>query len=241
MPSGRTHDRIGVIASPLLATATTATLLVWQQQPALDALMGGLVLTASHLACTNWLSPDLDLGSSEIAGRWGRLDFIWRPYDLLIPHRHWLSHSGFSAILRLLYLFVALNLICFSIALVMLVMTIVIGLFVSGTASGREFVLWLFATYITFGTGGIGLAMTYPILAFLTLLGAFISDALHSVSDIISTSIKRRRHQKLLAALPPIVRSHRRRAQILAPLKSLSRLRWPQRQRRPRKRYRTSR
>jgi len=242
MPSGRTHDLIGVVASPVLAAGTTATLGLWLQQPALHALFGGLVLTASHLACTNWLSPDLDLGSSEIAGRWGRLRFIWEPYDRMVPHRHWLSHSGFSAMLRLLYLFIALNLICLSVALIMLVMTFLIGLFISGTASGREVVLWLFATYLTIGTAGIGLVESYPTEAGLLLLGAFIADALHTVADYISTWIKRRRYRRLLAALPPLVRSRRQRAQLLSALRSFRPFGGSRRSERPRRRaYRPSR
>lgn len=239
MPSGRTHDLIGVVASPILLATTTVALGLGLKQPALGALMGGLVLTSSHLACTNWLSPDLDLGSSEIAGRWGRLRFIWGPYDRMVPHRHWLSHSGFSAILRLLYLFAALNIMSFSIALVMLVMTFVIGLFVSGTASGREVIVWLFDQYLALGTAGFKLVETYPVETGLFLLGAFISDLLHTVADLISTWVKRRRYRRLVAMLPPIVRSRRHRAQMLASLRAI---RWPRRQQRARRRqYRASR
>ncbi len=37
--------------------------------------------------------------------RWGILQFIWHPYQKLIPHRNWKSHAPvLGSLLRLLYL-----------------------------------------------------------------------------------------------------------------------------------------
>ena len=196
MPSGATHDKIAVAVSPLAAGITSATLAWGLHAPPLSALFGGLILTASHLACSNWLSPDLDLGSSEIDERWGRLRFIWRPYDRAVPHRHWMSHSGFSVLGRLLYLYLALNLILLGVGVVMLLQALLIGLFVSGTPTGQAVASWLVNQYLVLSSGGVRLVLSYPQVALLVIIGAVLSDALHSISDVISTALKRRRHKR---------------------------------------------
>jgi uncharacterized metal-binding protein len=190
MPSGATHDRIAVVASPLLAAGATGVGL-WLGQAPLAALMGGALLTASHLACSQWLSPDLDLGSSEIDERWGMLAPIWRPYERAIPHRHWLSHSGLSALLRLAYLFVALNVILLGVGLIVLLQGAAIGLFIADLPGSRMVWAWLWAQYLAVSTAGLALVLAQPAAALAIMAGALAADLLHTVADLIDTRRKR--------------------------------------------------
>jgi uncharacterized metal-binding protein len=192
MPSGETHDRIAVAVSPLLLIggAVCAREL---GQPPMAALLDGLLLTASHLACSHWLSPDLDLGSSPIDKRWGVLAPIWRPYERLIPHRHWLSHSGLSAFLRLAYLFVALNIVLLGLGLLVLLQGFLIGLFIADSPESAVLWRWLREQYVAVSTAGLALLRDRPAETLAVVAGAFFSDFIHTVSDRVDTARKRRR------------------------------------------------
>lgn len=94
MPGYKTHDKIGVAASPVI---TLTSIYVG------NSIQYTTVLITGFLIATYFFSPDLDL-NSRIYRRWGLLRFIWYPYRKLIHHRSWLSHSGpISATLRLFY------------------------------------------------------------------------------------------------------------------------------------------
>jgi uncharacterized metal-binding protein len=201
MPDGLTHDRIAVAASPVLAVAAIAAQ-HWGGRPPLEALMGGLLLTASHLACSHWLSPDLDLGSALIDERWGVLRPIWWPYERLIPHRHWLSHSGFSAVLRLAYLFLALNLVLAAMALVILAEGALVGLFVADIAGSARIFAFLFEQYVSVSTAGRALLGEHPAEAAAVAIGAIAADLLHTGADRIDTARKLRRRHRRRAARP---------------------------------------
>jgi len=99
MPGHHTHDKIGVIITPVIAAVS-----IYTQQHVMTTIM----VSASFLCATYMFSPDLDL-NSRIYRRWGLLRWIWLPYQHCIKHRSWLSHSGpISATIRLLYLCVFL-------------------------------------------------------------------------------------------------------------------------------------
>ncbi len=99
MPNHKTHDKIGLVVTPVLAAVS-----VYSGQ----SLVNTTALVTGFLLSTYYLSPDLDL-NSRIYHRWGLLRFIWFPYQKLIKHRSWLSHSGpVSATIRLLYLMIFL-------------------------------------------------------------------------------------------------------------------------------------
>jgi uncharacterized metal-binding protein len=199
MPDGLTHDQIAVAAAPLLlGTATLAQ--HWAGRPPLEALLGGLLLTASHLACSHWLSPDLDLGSAPIDRRWGVLRPIWRPYERLIPHRHWLSHSGLSALLRLAYLYVALNLVLAAVALLILAESALVGLFIVDTPGSAAIWAFLREQYVRMSTAGLALIRERPAEAALVALGAVAADLLHTAADRIDTARKTRRRPRRRAA-----------------------------------------
>lgn len=100
MPSGKTHDRITLIAC-LPVSAAGGVLAYWLNAPEVPA-----VLTASFVFGGFMFSPDLDCRSYPYY-RWGWFRWIWVPYQRLIPrHRSVWSH-GFvvGTALRLLYLF----------------------------------------------------------------------------------------------------------------------------------------
>ena len=91
MPGHKTHDTIGVAS---VIPTSIATIYLGYGIPTVVALGLGVTLA------TYFLSPDLDL-NSRIYRRWGLLRWIWIPYQRVIHHRSWLSHSGpISATLR---------------------------------------------------------------------------------------------------------------------------------------------
>jgi len=188
MPNAQRHDELAIISAIVMTPISGATWLLLDASPQ-QAAINTAILVGSHLACSHWLSPDLDIDSS-IDNRWGIFGFLWKPYEKAIPHRHWLSHSGFSVLLRLGYLLLI-------IALVLLLVELVLaGTLLSVYAWLERFV------------------RTHPLEIGLFLLGAFISDALHTITDHISTTRKRwtrNMPRPLRALLNPRYRRRRRR------------------------------
>jgi uncharacterized metal-binding protein len=102
VPSGRTHDRVTLWSLPLIA--------------------GGTLLTTSRADLAFWVSggflfsglifgPDLDLYSFHYQ-RWGKLRWLWRPYQKAIKHRSIWSHGPIiGTIGRILYLSLWLSLV----------------------------------------------------------------------------------------------------------------------------------
>lgn len=100
MPGYKTHDKIGIGVTPVIAGAS---IYLGNTTEYTVLLVTGFILS------TYLLSPDLDL-NSRIYRRWGLLRFIWLPYQKVIHHRSWLSHSGpVSATIRLAYLLLLLT------------------------------------------------------------------------------------------------------------------------------------
>ncbi|MBD2019283.1 metal-binding protein [Leptolyngbya sp. FACHB-36] len=93
MSDGKTHDFITISTSPVigcLAAQMSATVAV---TTTIGYLVGGLLL-----------SPDLDVKSRPWR-RWGWLRFIWLPYQKLVPHRSWISHTPIvGTLIQLSYL-----------------------------------------------------------------------------------------------------------------------------------------
>ncbi|RUM59292.1 MAG: hypothetical protein DSY53_03255 [Persephonella sp.] len=100
MPSGDTHELINIVALPVALTII---------QP-----YGFIPFIAGYLFSTYYLSPDLDLPQSKATQRWGRLRFIWKPYQSFIPHRNFISHFPIiSSILRLIYVIIPILLVTY--------------------------------------------------------------------------------------------------------------------------------
>lgn len=85
MPNGTTHDTITKITTPIPAVGTYLLT---------NSIPLALLVGASHLFSGLWLSPDLDLPGTHPHKRWKSLglDWIWLPYEKLIPHRG-ISHT----------------------------------------------------------------------------------------------------------------------------------------------------
>jgi uncharacterized metal-binding protein len=174
MPSGKVHDRITVIGAAV--AAPTYYLLT----PVPKDLAAGVTLVVAILFSGLFLSPDLDLNSS-IYHRWGPLRFLWWPYQKLMPHRSYLSHSFIvGPLLRVAYFAVMMW-----------------GLFRFGT--------WIASFFITFDRNGIskryadvvvGLWQTYPWDVEMAALGIFLGTALHCGADIVVSRLFHRRHRR---------------------------------------------
>ncbi|MDS3860726.1 metal-binding protein [Thermosynechococcaceae cyanobacterium BACA0444] len=107
MPSGRVHDRVTVVLSPLAGLGAG----VWGQRWELATLAIVGVLVSGF-----FLSPDLDILSKPYQ-RWGWLRWLWWPYQRFIPHRSWLSHGPIiGTVLRVAYLIGWLSLIGFGLS-----------------------------------------------------------------------------------------------------------------------------
>lgn len=172
MPNAPTHDRIAVLTGVGLVPLTAGSLLALGTDVERTAVDTAL-LVGTHLVCSYWLSPDLDIDSA-IDNRWGPLRVLWLPYQKLTPHRHWFSHSGISALLRLLYLVLMANLII-----------LVVSLVIPGAP--QNLLLWLEAVI-----------RSYPREALFIGIGAVISDLVHTISDRVHTRLKRRRFLRKL-------------------------------------------
>lgn len=170
MPSGVVHDRITAVGAVLAAP------LWWYLAPhPQDNTVGGALVVGILFA--GWmLSPDLDLNSS-IYKRWGPLRFLWWPYQKIVPHRHWISHSWvLSPALRVSYLLALLWLSSWA-------------------------VLWGIRQSSGLGPGvpqrtPVDLVQDlyhhYPQATLFGALGLVIGTALHSGADTVQTFLKKR-------------------------------------------------
>jgi uncharacterized metal-binding protein len=101
LPSGRTHDRVTLWSLPLIAGGTLyatarADLAFW--------ISGGFLFSGLIFG------PDLDLYSFHYK-RWGKLRWLWKPYQKAIKHRSIWSHGPIiGTICRILYLSLWLSL-----------------------------------------------------------------------------------------------------------------------------------
>src|SRR5690348_11867705 len=83
MPNGRTHDAVTwFLAAPVGYAAWAVA------HDAAAAVVAGVGFAFAG----PMFSGDLDLPSSQYR-RWGRLRWIWKPYQWLVPHRSVVSHG----------------------------------------------------------------------------------------------------------------------------------------------------
>lgn len=170
MPNAAVHDTLGLVTAPIVGVAVT----LLSATTATNPEVYGLACAVTHLAATIWLSPDLDTNSA-IAKRWGPLGAIWLPYKWLIPHRSWLSHSGISGALRLLYLYLAIAIIAFV------------------TSFGHWQLLEAINHFIT----------SNATLVVLTIVGAVTADLVHVCADHLVTGAKRATRPKRRSSKKP--------------------------------------
>jgi len=84
MPNANTHDTITFALTPFTYLAAE---MYWGGDHA-----ASIIATLAMLFAGLMFGPDLDLQSRPY-NRWGPFRFIWKPYQVAMPHRSTLSHG----------------------------------------------------------------------------------------------------------------------------------------------------
>jgi uncharacterized metal-binding protein len=175
MPGARTHDFITVAT----AVAATPVALRLGLTPGETGIFAG-----AYLFSGLFFSPDLDLHSTPYM-RWGPLRVLWLPYQAVVRHRSWVSHSFLvGPLVRIVYF----TLLLAGLALGgLLLLNLATPIDPTGT-------LWRVASQIG------GYLSRHPVASVCALLGFFGSGAAHVSADLIQTGFKhwRRRLRRLL-------------------------------------------
>jgi uncharacterized metal-binding protein len=135
------------------------------------------VLIVSLLFSGLAISPDLDLNSS-VYKRWGLLRWLWWPYQKLVPHRSWISHSFLlGPLLRVTYFLLT-----------------VWGIFRIGSFFVDRFLVPMDRNALSrqWTDALLGLWQTHPRHFQMLLLGLFLGAFLHSAADLAVTAFKKR-------------------------------------------------
>lgn len=102
MPSGSTHDRITLWTVPGLVICT------WYFSKSGRLT---LILILAFLFSGLMFGPDLDIYSVQFK-RWGKLRFLWIPYQKLLKHRSIFSHGPIIGnLIRIVYLLTILTIL----------------------------------------------------------------------------------------------------------------------------------
>lgn len=167
MASGKTHDKITLIFSPIIAVIFLfLNINFFNKDGAIFLTIIGL---ASYIFGGYMFSGDLDIKSNEFK-RWGKLKFLWIPYQRFFKHRSIFSH-GFilGPIIRLLYLY-SMFIIIFSLLYSFSIIKI------SPPSIIKENIKFILNNHKIF------------LNIFVAL---FLGSGLHTITDIISTSFKK--------------------------------------------------
>src|SRR5262245_36529571 len=101
MPNARTHDAITFAIIPITFLAAE---MYWGDH-ATSAIATGAMLFSGLM-----FGPDLDLNSKPYR-RWGPLKFLWKPYQVALPHRSRLSPGPiFGTFIRIVYFLIVSSL-----------------------------------------------------------------------------------------------------------------------------------
>ncbi len=94
MPNANAHDSITYIMIPITFLAAQ----MYWGDTVVSAIATGAMLFSGLM-----FGPDLDINSRPYR-RWGPLRFIWKPYQIALPHRSKLSHGPIlGTIVRIVY------------------------------------------------------------------------------------------------------------------------------------------
>ncbi len=171
MPSGKVHDRITLVAAGLSVPVW------WHFSPTPRDAGAGAVFLFSLLFSGLAISPDLDLDSS-VYRRWGFFRWLWWPYQKLVPHRSWISHSFLlGPLLRVAYFLVAAW-----------------ALFRAGSFFVDRFLTPVDRNALSrqWTDALFHLWQTHPRHFQMLLLGLFLGAFLHSAADLAVTAFKKR-------------------------------------------------
>ena len=170
MPNGRTHDFITLVSGAAMAPA-----LLNSDLPDMGAA-NATVLLGTYLASGLLFSPDLDVRSSAYR-RWRGMRWVWLPYQRVVPHRSWVSHSFvFGPLLRALYFTGVLALIGGGLLALFNLLTPIDA---TGTllAILRSINRWI---------------LEHPSTVAYALVGLVAGGAIHTLADLVFTAVKRR-------------------------------------------------
>jgi uncharacterized metal-binding protein len=170
MPSARTHDFITIVTGAAGAPAVLNSGLPDMSPP------NAMLLLASYLASGLLFSPDLDLRSSPYR-RWRGIRWVWLPYQRMVPHRSWISHSFMlGPLLRILYFAGIMSLLA-------LIGLGLLNLLVPVDPSGIMFqITSTISAWIT----------AHPVAIGYTVTGFVLGGAAHTLADVILTGFRRR-------------------------------------------------
>ncbi len=170
MPSGQTHDRITLWSLPWVVGVS----LLFTRSCELTLIIAGAFLFSGLM-----FGPDLDIYSIQFK-RWGKLRFIWVPYQKVLRHRSLLSHGLIiGTIVRVVYLSIIL--------LPLGIMGVALAQFLWGFDSNwQEFIV----------TGVRGVVGEYPGEAIALFAGLELGAMSHSISDTIGSAWKRYRKKQ---------------------------------------------
>lgn len=182
MPGGRRHDQITIA----VALGSSALALYYRQPPEVCAMLAGSCLFSG---C--FLSCDLDAVSSPLK-RWRYLGlmWMWRPYEVLISHRSWVSHSPIvSNLIRWLYLGVGLSLLLIAGAFAFDILKSVLPVLIT-----RLFVSFMYGLGVWNSVAGYlwQLAEDNPLMLIAMWAGSEIGTLAHVIPDRVTTWVKRR-------------------------------------------------
>jgi len=170
MPNARTHDLITIVTAAVAVPVALASSLP-QVGPTTT-----FVLVGTYLASGLVFSPDLDLHSTPYR-RWGPLRFIWIPYQKMISHRSWVSHSlVFGPLIRVFY-FTLMSILLYFATMAL------INLFTSVDAThtllniSRTITAWVEAN---------------PVIIGYAIAGLLLGGASHTLADIVYSWVKRK-------------------------------------------------
>lgn len=169
MPSGRTHDFITIVTGAAGAPAALNSGL-----PDLGPT-NAMVLLGAYVASGLLFSPDLDLRSVSYR-RWRKMRWIWIPYQRMVPHRSWISHSLlFGPVLRVIYFAGVMGLLS-------LIALGLLNLLVPIDPTG---------SIVQITTGISEWAQFHPSVIGYAVLGFVLGGAAHTITDAVWSFIKR--------------------------------------------------
>lgn len=171
MSSGPTHDRITLWILPWIVFATYLA----TRNGELTLLMAGGFFFSGLM-----FGPDLDIHSTQYK-RWGILRWIWLPYRKLFRHRSLFSHGLIiGTLIRVVYLVVMV----FAIAIFLIAIA---QLLFGFPWNWQKFILKVIDL----------LANKYSTEAIVLWLGLELGAMSHSVSDWISSAVKKQRKKAM--------------------------------------------
>lgn len=168
MPSGKTHDLLTVVLAPAAAAAVYYV----TRDPIAAAVAVGGELFGGFM-----FGPDLDTDSRPYR-RWGPARVLWYPYRRTIKHRSRLSHGLLlGTVIRVVYFAAVLG----AVAGVSLALRDFwlhgVPISASGLLGGAERVWSMFAA-------------VEPRLLLAAFAGLWIGAAIHTLADVVGSTLK---------------------------------------------------